>query len=220
MLRRLTAALSTLSVTASVAALAVVSAATSSATTAAAPAAAPPTPVILVNTLNDRCADIVGLRLGKVGDRVEQWYCRPGSYDNQQFLMWKTGTVGTAQRFMLQHGKGGLCVDARGSGRVAPGAALRLARCRSTDNQHFLAVPVKGGNGSMFLVHEASKLCIDVTGTKSKAVRRALVLSRCNAKDDHLWKIVAPSAAPVHPDPRAPKPVAPKPVVPAPAPAA
>lgn len=171
-------------------------------------AAAKPTPVILVNVANDRCADIVGLGKGKVGERLEQWWCRPASYDNQQFLLWRSGEVGTAQRFMLQHGKGGLCVDLPGSKSVARGTALRLAPCRSTDNQHFLSVPVKGSGGASFLVHEKSKLCIDVTGLKSKAPRRALVLNRCNAKDDHLWKIVSPANAPAHPDPKA-KPTAP-----------
>lgn len=192
-------------VTAATLAAAVPAGAAPAAGPTAAAAAPKPTPVVLVNTVNDRCADILGLRKGKLGERVEQWYCRPGSYDNQQFLMWRTGRVGTATRFMLQHGKGGLCVDLPGTKSVARGTALRLAPCRSTDNQHFLSLPVEGADGAGFLIHEASKLCVDVTGTRSKSPRRALVLNRCNAKDDHLWRIVAPADAPVHPDPRARK---------------
>ncbi len=215
MLRRSLPALSTITASAAVLVTATTLAAGPAAARPAAvavPASAPkPTPVVLVNTVTDRCADILGLKRGKLGDRVEQWYCRPGSYDNQQFLMWRTGRVGTADRFMLQHGRGGLCVDLPGTTSVARGTALRLAPCRSTDNQHFLSLPVKGSGGASFLIHEASKLCVDVTGTKSKSPRRVLVLNRCNAKDDHLWRIVAPANAPVHPDPRAPKP---KPAVP------
>lgn len=209
MLRRSLPALSTITATGAVmltaTTLTAVPAAAAS-LTGSVPAAAPkPTPVVLVNTVNDRCADILGLRKGKPGDRLEQWYCRPGSYDNQQFLMWRTGRVGAADRFMLQHGKGGLCVDVPGTKSVARGTALRLGPCRSTDNQHFLRLPVSRSGGASFLIHEASRLCVDVSGVRSKSPRRALVLNRCNAKDDHLWRVVAPADAPAHPDPRAPK---------------
>lgn len=173
------------------------------------PAAAQPRVVVLYNVVTGRCADIPAFDKGYVGAPVTQFYCRPGAYDNQQFVLLPRGKVaGKYDRFLIQNRKDRLCLDLPNYGKVPKGTPVSEYHCRMQDNQLFYRKPVRGGD---FLVHEKTGMCLDVAGLRSRQANTRLLLWPCSMNDEHVWRLLAPSAAPVQAIPAPPAPPAPAP---------
>jgi hypothetical protein len=78
------------------------------------------------NSKDGYCLDLFGYRAPALESRVKEWFCKPGSGENQ---MWYLDRKASGQ-FWIRNHKSGLCLDvAGGTGSGGPGSHLTTYRC-------------------------------------------------------------------------------------------
>jgi hypothetical protein len=84
------------------------------------------------NAKDDYCADLPDFGAKPVHTRVHEYYCRPGSGDNQ---MWYLDKRANGAFWIRNHVSKGLCLDVAGEdGAGARGAKLMLFTCSDGDD--------------------------------------------------------------------------------------
>ena len=145
-------------------------------------------PYAIHNLVTDRCVDLPGYRIGRVGQQVYQYVCDRTSADNQLWFFDPRGRAADGQvLYSVRNATDNLCLDVPYFGAVPPGTAVSEYYCAGPeDNQFFRMVPRGAG---VWLVNDRSGLCLDVAGFATGGNDAPLTLYTCLDDDDHIWKL-------------------------------
>jgi len=147
--------------------------------------------VLLKNKASGHCADIPNYGNGTPNGPVREYYCRPGTGDNQMWdldVTQKGAGPGSANLFLIRNVKDGYCMDLPNYG--ANGATTKVTEyhCDGSFNDNQLWWLDKRADGSYWIRNYSSnQLCLDVTGYSSTALDLNLTIYTCSDTDDQNW---------------------------------
>jgi hypothetical protein len=147
--------------------------------------------VLLKNTASGHCADIPNYGNGTLNGPVREYYCRPGTGDNQMWnlsVTQKGAGPGSANLFLIRNVKDGYCMDLPNYGANGAGTKVTEYHCDGSFNDNQLWWLDKRSDGSYWIRNYSSnQLCLDVTGHRDTALDLNLTLYTCSDSDDQNW---------------------------------
>ncbi|MFE0181430.1 RICIN domain-containing protein [Streptomyces olivaceus] len=151
--------------------------------------------VMLFNTTNKQCADILGQGKGKINGKVQQENCVPKG-DNQHWNLEvkyeKGGGPDSAPLFQIRNTTDKFCMDLGEYGPRPVGTPIIEYHCDGTKADNQLWWLDKQESGDYWIRNYASKnKCLNVKG-KNAPTDTTLNISDCTNLDDQEWRIVKP----------------------------